>query len=108
MTTLPFDCVKTCSQAGPLRQMLTSLSASQPASIPSVRLSSCLFYCPQPRQPTGFSAFVKEHFEATRQECGGAGTPHKTVMGRLAQQWALHKATVAMTSVNISEQPSGS
>ena len=58
----------------------------------------------QPRQATGFSAFVKEHFEATRKACGGAGTPHKTVMSRLAQHWAQHKATVAMASLNISDQ----
>jgi hypothetical protein len=58
----------------------------------------------QPRQATGFSAFVKEHFEATRKVCGGAGTPHKTVMGRLAQQWAQHKAMVAMESMSISNQ----
>ena len=60
----------------------------------------------QRRQATGFSSFVKEHFEATRNACGGAGTPHKTVMGRLAQQWAQHKATVAMGSLNISDQNS--
>ena len=56
----------------------------------------------QPRQATGFSAFVKENFESTRKACGGSGTPHKTVMNSLAEQWAQHKAIAAMEGMSIS------
>ncbi len=58
--------------------------------------------CTQPRQATGFSAFVKDNFESARKACGGAGTPHKAVMSRLADQWAQHKAMAAMGAMHIS------
>ena len=58
--------------------------------------------CMQPRQATGFGAFVKANFESTRRACGGAGMPHKAVMSRLADQWAQHKALVAMEGMQFS------
>ena len=57
--------------------------------------------CAQPRQATGFSAFVKDNFESARKACGGPKTPHRAVMSRLADQWAQHKATAAMGAMQI-------